>query len=178
MKWDLSDVDQVPSGHAGWFNTWVLPIMLRSQGLAEVVQDIAVRVWVHGPDFAGEVNMPADWHWEREAKVVHQRSKPRSQKRERFYDDTSWQYAWEEAERYGTLVEDGGMDGWRVGDMLSDAAPAQRGFLFHWAVQGLTVEEAARTVGVSRATGYRWRDELKQILQMKWSGDDGDFDAG
>lgn len=170
MKWDLSDVGEVPALHTWWFEVAVLPLMATATGVPALVQDVAVRMWVLGP---GTEPHTAQERWQEELKVVHQHTKPRTQKRERMYDDLGWDYAWQEAERYGTLVEDGGLEGWYLGDMLLDAAPAQRGFLFHWAVEGLAVEEAAKQSGVSRATGYRWRDELMYTLQQKWGVTDG-----
>lgn len=169
MKWDLSDIDKVPEEHTPWFNTWVLPVMLSAQEVAEVVQDVAVRVWVNGPDAGGEANIPAERHWIRETKVVKQHAKPRTVKRERLYDDAGWDYVWEEAKRYdGTLVDVADPADSVHEHMLLDAPASQRSFLVAWAIDRLTVEEASRRVGISRATGYRWRDELMYTLQTKW----------
>jgi len=165
MRYDLSDVDEVPKWHATWFNEWVLPVMLAAQEVAEVVQDVAVRVWVNGPE---DDEVPA--LWARELKTVRQHAKPRTVKRERMYDDAGWGYAWEEAKRYdGTLVDVADPADALHEHMLLDAPAAQRGFLVAWAIDRLTVEEASHRVGISRATGYRWRDELMYTLQEKWS---------
>ncbi len=171
MKWDLSDVDEVPAWHADWFVWAVTPHMRSATEGPEQVQDAAIRVWVQGPhrfdDEEHTGRSRSKWLWDRAMVVVKQHTKPRSQKRERMYAD--WSYAWMEAERYdGSVV--GVVD---PADslherMLLDAPPALRDFLVAWAIERLTVEEAARTVGVSRATGYRWRDELVDTLQVKW----------
>lgn len=167
MRWDLSDVDEVPEWHTPWFNTWVLPIMLRATESPEQVQDIAVRVWVFGPNADGDVNMPAQWHWEREAKVVKQRAKPNKQRAERLYGDDGWDEV-EDNVRNHVLDPDVSI----LDQLLFDAPPAQRGFLVDWAVHGFTVEEASRRTGISRATGYRWRDDLIELLRGKWSSDE------
>lgn len=168
MRYDLSDVD-VPAWHATWWDQWVKPHVLVYAEVTDTVQDAAVRSWALGPAWTGEepqwvAQEIADGAWESALKWAQQRSTPNKQRAERLVKDETWEWISERPENHVVDPEYGILD-----QLLLDAPPNQRGFLYYWAVEGFTVAEASQRAGISRATGFRWRDELVTVLREKWS---------
>ena len=168
MRHVLSDVLTVPSDHRTWFDSCVEP-RLRAWGedvTSSAAQEALIRLWVRGHDTT--LDIASQWQYSRSEgrRIVRDDERTRTKRRELYFDELWWDdYAYSNGIEY--------TDGTRIyaDDLMFDIVrinPKYRQFVTLWALQGYSIAEAARTLGIGVRTGERWVAELRETLQTKW----------
>lgn len=167
MRHDLSDILTVPTENTLWFNHDVVPELLDmgEDVTSGAAQEALIRLWVRGQ--TPEVDTVDQWRYTKSEgrRIVREDERTRTRRRELYFDELWWndyQYS------NGLCYEDGTTI--YADELMLDVTPKYRRFVTLWALEGYSIAQASRILGIGIRTGERWVSELRETLQEKWRG--------
>lgn len=165
MRHDLSDILTVPDDHTTWVDRNVVPELLEAgeDVTSGPAQEALIRLWVRGQ--TPGVDTTTQWRYTKSEgrKVLREDERTRTKRRELYFDELWWEdYAYSNGLEYtdGTTIY--------ADELMLDVTPKYRRFVTLWALEGYSIRDAARTLGIGVRTGERWVSELRDTLQEKW----------
>lgn len=167
MRHDLSDVLTIPSENTDWFNHCVAPRLLAwgEDITSGAAQEALIRLWVRGHDTT--LDIESQWRYTKSEgrRVLRDDERTRAKRRELYFDDLWWD---DYSHSQGLAYDDGTTI--YADDLMLDITPKYRRFVTLWAIEGYSIRDAARTLGIGIRTGERWVSELRETLSDKWRG--------